>query len=66
MENIDYQNLVKNIIQFNENFHQFEDKVAAIMESKVDNTPFDVNENIHLLLICQKYINNMISNLRPT
>ena len=65
MENIDYHNLVKNIIQFNENFHQFEDKVAAIMESKDDDN-FDVNENIRLLLICQKYINNMISNLRPT
>ena len=65
MENIDYHNLVKNIIQFNENFHQFEDKVASIIESKVDDN-FDVNENIHLLLICQKYINNMISNLRPT
>ena len=64
MENIDYHNLVKNIIQFNENFHQFEDKVASIIESK-DNDNFDVNENIHLLLICQKYINNMISNLRP-
>ena len=65
MENIDYHNLVKNIIQFNENFHQFEDKVASIIESKDDDN-FDVNENIHLLLICQKYINNMISNLRPT
>ena len=65
MENIDYHNLVKNIIQFNENFHQFEDKVASIIESKYDDN-FDVNENIHLLLICQKYINNMISNLRPT
>ena len=64
MENIDYHNLVKNIIQFNENFHQFEDKVASIIESKCDDN-FDVNENIHLLLICQKYINNMISNLRP-
>ena len=64
MENIDYHNLVKNIIQFNENFHQFEDKVASIIESKDDDN-FDVNENIHLLLICQKYINNMISNLRP-
>lgn len=63
MENIDYQNLVKNIIQFNENFHQFEDKVASIMESKGDDN-FDVNENIHLLLICQKYINNMIDNLK--
>ena len=65
MENIYYHNLVKNIIQFNENFHQFEDKVASIIESKDDDN-FDVNENIHLLLICQKYINNMISNLRPT
>lgn len=65
MENIDYHNLVKNIIKFNENFHQFEDKVASIIESKDDDN-FDVNENIHLLLICQKYINNMISNLRPT
>ena len=64
MENIDYQNLVKNIIQFNENFHQFEDNVASIMDSEVvDN--FDAFENVKLLLICQKYINNMISNLRP-
>lgn len=63
MENIDYQNLVKNIIQFNENFHQFEDNVASIMDSEVvDN--FDAFENVKLLLICQKYINNMIDNLK--
>lgn len=63
MENIDYQNLVKNIIQFNENFHQFEDKVASIMDFEVvDN--FDAFENVKLLLICQKYINNMIDNLK--
>lgn len=64
MENIDYHNLVKNIIQFNENFHQFEDNVASIMESKIDDN-FDAFENIKLLLICQKYINNMIHNLKP-
>ena len=64
MENIDYKPLVKNIIQFNENFHQFEDNVASIMESKGDDN-FDAFENVKLLLICQKYINNMISNLRP-
>lgn len=63
MENIDYQNLVKNIIQFNENFHQFEDKVASIMDFEVvDN--FDAFENVKLLIICQKYINNMIDNLK--
>ena len=64
MENIDYQNLVKNIIQFNENFHQFEDNVASIMESKIDDN-FNAFENIKLLLICQKYINDMIHNLKP-
>lgn len=64
MENIDYHNLVKNIIQFNENFNHFEDNVASIMESKGDDN-FDAFENVKLLLICQKYINNMISNLRP-
>ena len=64
MENIDYKNLVKNIIQFNEHFHQFEDNVASIMESKVDDN-FDTFENVKLLLICQKYINNMIDNLKP-
>jgi hypothetical protein len=63
MENIDYKNLVKNIIQFNENFHQFEDKVVSIMESKADDN-FDAFENVKLLLICQKYINNMIDNLK--
>ena len=64
MENIDYKPLVKNIIQFNENFHQFEDNVASIMESKIDDN-FDAFENVKLLLICQKYINNMIHNLKP-
>lgn len=64
MENIDYHNLVKNVIQFNENFHQFEDNVASIMESKIDDN-FDAFENVKLLLICQKYINNMIHNLKP-
>ena len=64
MENIDYKPLVKNIIQFNENFHQFEDNVASIMESKIDDN-FNAFENIKLLLICQKYINNMIHNLKP-
>lgn len=63
MENIDYKNLVKNIIKFNEKFNQFEDKVTSIMESKIDNN-FDAYENIKLLLICQKYINNMIDNLK--
>lgn len=62
MENIDYKNLVKNIIQFNENFNQFEDNVASIMESKIDDN-FNAFENVKLLLICQKYINNMIDNL---
>ena len=64
MENIDYKPLVKNIIQFNENFHQFEDNVASIMESKIDDN-FDAFENVKLLLICQKYINDMIHNLKP-
>ena len=64
MENIDYKPLVKNIIQFNENFHQFEDNVASIMESKIDDN-FNAFENIKLLLICQKYINDMIHNLKP-
>ena len=63
MENIDYKPLVKNIIQFNENFNQFEDNVASIMESKGDDN-FDAFENVKLLLICQKYINNMIDNLK--
>jgi hypothetical protein len=63
MENIDYKNLVKNIIQFNENFNHFEDNVASIMESKADDN-FDAFENVKLLLICQKYINNMIDNLK--
>jgi len=63
MENIDYKNLVKNIIQFNENFHHFEDNVASIMESKVEDN-FNAFENVKLLLICQKYINNMIDNLK--
>lgn len=63
MENIDYKNLVKNIIQFNENFNQFEDNVASIMESKGDDN-FNAFENVKLLLICQKYINNMIDNLK--
>jgi hypothetical protein len=63
MENIDYKNLVKNIIQFNENFNHFEDNVASIMESKVEDN-FDAFENVKLLLICQKYINNMIDNLK--
>ena len=61
MENIDYKSLVKNIIQFNEHFHQFEDNVTSIMETKGD----DAFENVKLLLICQKYINNMIDNLKP-
>lgn len=65
MENIDYQNLVKNIIAFNETFHQFEDTVASIMESK-NNNNFDVNKNLNLLVICQKYLNNMISNLKTS
>jgi len=64
MKNIDYQTLVKNIIQFNEKFHQFEDNVASIMETKIDDN-FDALENVKLLLICQKYINNMIVNLKP-
>jgi hypothetical protein len=64
MENIDYHNLVKNVIQFNENFHQFEDNVASIMESKIDDN-FDAFENVKLFFICQKYINNMIHNLKP-
>jgi hypothetical protein len=63
MENIDYKPLVKNIIQFNENFHHFEDNVASIMESKVDDN-FNAFENVKLLLTCQKYINNMIDNLK--
>ena len=63
MEKIDYKPLVKNIIQFNENFNHFEDNVASIMESKVDDN-FDAFENVKLLLICQKYINNMIDNLK--
>lgn len=63
MENIDYKNLVKNIIQFNEHFNQFEDNVASIMESKSDDN-FNAFENVKLLLTCQKYINNMIDNLK--
>ncbi len=63
MENIDYKNLVKNIIQFNEHFNHFEDNVASIMESKVEDN-FDAFENVKLLLTCQKYINNMIDNLK--
>lgn len=64
MENIDYKFLVKNIVQCNENFHQFEDNIASIMKSKIDDN-FDAFENVKLLLICQKYINNMIDNLNP-
>ena len=63
MENIDYKNLVKNIIQFNEHFNHFEDNVVSIMESKSDDN-FDAFENVKLLLTCQKYINNMIDNLK--
>jgi|UniRef100_A0A6C0IM81 hypothetical protein len=63
MENFDYKNLVNNIIKFNEKFNEFEDKVASIMESKVDDK-FDTLENVKLLLVCQKYINNMIDNLK--
>ena len=63
MENIDYKNLVKNIIQFNEHFNHFEDNVVSIMESKVEDN-FDAFENVKLLLTCQKYINNMIDNLK--
>jgi len=63
MENIDYKNLVKNIIQFNEHFNHFEDNVASIMESKVEDN-FEAFENVKLLLTCQKYINNMIDNLK--
>ena len=63
MENIDYKNLVKNIIQFKEHFHQFEDNVTTIVESKDDGN-FDAFENVKLLLICQKFINNMIDNLK--
>lgn len=63
MENIDYKNLVKNIIQFNEHFNHFEDNVVSIMESKVEDN-FDAFENVKLLLTCQKYLNNMIDNLK--
>ena len=63
METIDYQNLIKNIIQFNEKFHQFEYNVALFMESKVDDN-FEAFEYVNLLLNCQKNINNMIDNLK--
>lgn len=63
MENINYKPLVKDIIQFNEKFNHFEDNVVSIMESKVDDN-FNAFENVKLLLICQKYINNMIDNLK--
>jgi hypothetical protein len=63
MENIDYKNLVKNIIKFNENFNQFEDNVASIMESKIENN-FNAFENVKLLLKCQQNISHMIDNLK--
>jgi len=64
MENIDYKNLIKNIIQFNETFHRFEDNVGFIMESRSDNNTFSPEENIKLLFKCQKQIHNIIENLK--
>jgi len=57
------ENLVKNIIQFNEFFHQFEENVASTMKSE-NKDNFEAFANINLLYFCQEKINNMILNLK--
>jgi hypothetical protein len=63
MEDLDYQNLVRNIIKFNENFNNFEDNVASILESK-QNDNFNIDENKKMLTKAKTIIDLMIQNLQ--
>ena len=62
MENIDYKNLIKNIIKFNEIFGKFEDNVANMMEIRKD-YEIDISENIKILKESKKHIDRMIINI---
>ena len=58
--------IVKQIIQFNENFRQFEDTIASIMDEQIensndnDNDNDNINDSIKLLLQSRSILDNML------